>query len=167
MIIYEKTCDTLKEEIEESDDQTQAEDTEMEEYHSDADIEQYEVESQQEKNNVYSPEIEYLQTYVFSSQSKLTIENKLRATRELRKGFIEDGATDLLFNLFKTNSEYLLFDFTLSWPTKVKKLVTEKYKLIRFLSDTERESGPWTPLVLLLVARMTRRLRSKHKIQIN
>lgn len=136
MIIYEKTCDTLKEEIEESDDQTQAEDTEMEEYHSDADIEQYEVESQQEKNNVYSPEIEYLQTYVFSSQSKLTIENKLRATRELRKGFIEDGATDLLF------------DFTLSWPTKVKKLVTEKYKLIRFLSDTERESEPWTPLVL-------------------
>lgn len=138
---YENQKPVLNESMESVDEVEVAVGIEDEADGEEREEEETEAAGSQNVVRTYNKDIRYLKSCVVSSQTIPKIKELLVKTSELRRGYILDGAMDLLLNCFKTNPELVLYDFSNNWPEEAGGLLDDKEKIFRFVEYTERQYG--------------------------
>lgn len=99
------------------------------------------VDVEEDDNDQWTSELTFLKEVVVSSSTRREIKEKLTQTRLYRRREIMRGNTNLMFNLYRQDASFILFDFDLIWPQKANALSDKQHKLIQFVGSLERTNG--------------------------
>lgn len=93
---------------------------------------------EEDDTDQWTLELTFLKEVVVCSSTRREVKERLSQTILYRRRQIMRGNTNLIFNLYRQDASFVLFDFDLLWPQKANLLSEKQDKLIQFVGSLER-----------------------------